>query len=249
MNNIEKFVNSKFYRGFEWFYRLIFLNLLILIISFSFASIPFFIWYLNQELGFLIYIALILFAVLFIPAFITSMFVIKHYADDNTGNFFVVYFKYFIETIKSIYLVELILVPIFLIILYGFFHYWQLLGPEYYHPDAFGIFTIIACAISFFFVIFFFFMFINLSLLVCYFRMKTKDYIVMTFKFSMKFMFQSLLAVLVLFIPLVLLFLIKMDFVPIYFILGISLPEYLIYLGNRSKFNFLQRNIDEINKI
>src|SRR5690554_4228435 len=89
--NIEKFVNSKFYRGFEWFYRLIFLNLFTFVVSFSLAAIPFLVWYNNQELVYFIYLAIILFVVLFIPAFITSLIVIKYYIDDNTGNFFVLY--------------------------------------------------------------------------------------------------------------------------------------------------------------
>lgn len=244
--NIEKFVNSKFYRGFEWFYRLIFLNLFTLIVSFSLAAIPFLVWYKLQELVWLIYVAIVIFIFLFIPAYISSMLTIKYYIDENTGNFFVVYFKYLIDTIKQIYLVELILVPIFAITLYGAVHYWQLLGPEYYKPDLFGIFSIIAFVIEFFLLVLFFFMFINLSYIVTHFKMKTSGYIILSFKFSIRYMFQSLLAVIVLLIPVVLIFVAGMQFIPIYFIGGISFPQYILYKSIRNKFNYLQRNLDEI---
>lgn len=244
--NIEKFVNSKFYRGFEWFYRLIFLNLFTFVVSFSLAAIPFLVWYNNQELVYFIYLAIILFVVLFIPAFITSLIVIKYYIDDNTGNFFVLYFKYFIDTIKKIWLVELILVPIFLAVVYGTVHYWQLLGPEYYQPNAFGIFSIIAFVIEFLFVILFLLMFINLSLLVAHFQMKPSGYIILSFRFAFRYMAQTILAILVLFAPLVLMFLIGMRFVPIYFIGGISFPQFLIYYMAKNRFNYLQRNVDDI---
>ena len=94
--NIEKLVNGKFYRGFEWFYRLILLNLLILIVSFSLPAIPFVYWVKNfmatEEKGFIVIISLALFVIGFIPAFISSFMVIKHYMEERTGNIFVLYF-------------------------------------------------------------------------------------------------------------------------------------------------------------
>lgn len=246
--NIEKFVNSKFYRGFEWFYRLIFINLFTLIVSFSLAAIPFLVWYNAQELVWLIYVSILFFILLFVPAYISAMLTIKYYIDENTGNLFIVYFKYLIDTIKEIYLVELILVPIFALTLYGAVHYWQLLGPEYYQPDMFGIFSIVAFVVEFFLLVLFFFMFVNLSYIVTHFKMKTSGYIILSFKFSLRYMFQSLLALLALIIPIVLIFILGMPYIPIYFVCGISFPQFILYKSVRNKFNYLQRNLDEINK-
>lgn len=244
--NIEKIVNSKFYRGFEWFYRLVFLNLLIIIVSFSLASIPFLIFYFNQELGVLILIAIILFVILFIPASIASFIVIKHYHDDKTGNVFVLYFRYLIDTVKRVYKIELIMLPVYLISIYGLYYYWQILGPDNYRGDFWGYLAITSFVIEFFIIVGLLFMYVNLTFIMSYFRMKTFDYIKLSLKFSIRYMAQTILALVIFFVPLVLLYLDVMKFVPIYFILGISLPQFFIYYMIRNRFDYLARNVDDL---
>lgn len=243
---IERFVNSKFYRIFEWFYRLLFLNLLVLLISFSLATIPFLI-FLNNEDGLFVMIGIILFVILFIPSSITSFVVIKHYMSEQTGNVFVLFLRYFLDTVKRIYLIEIIFLPIFFLTLYGLYFYWQNLGPDYYQDNVYGLISIIAFVVQFFLMIGLLFMFINLMFLFAYFRMKTFDYVKLSLRFTFRYMAQSLIAAVFLLIPPVLLGLLVMRFVPIYLILGISLPQFIMALITRNKFSYLARNLDDLN--
>lgn len=244
--NTEKLVNSKFYRAFEWFYRLVFLNLLILITSFSLAAIPFLIYYYNQEQGLLVVLSIFLFVLLFIPSTITSFIVVKHYMDDKTGNVFVLYFKYLIDTIKAVYIIELILLPILLITLYGLYYYWQILGPDYYENNTFGYIAIISFVIEFFLLAILVFIYINLMFIMAYFKMKTFDYIKLSLRFSFRYMGQTIISILILLIPVILMFWLGMKFVPIYFILGISLPQFFILYLVRTRFEYLTRNLDDL---
>lgn len=244
--NIEKLVNSQFFKIFEWFYRLIFLNILIFATSFSLASIPFFIFYYNRDLGIYVLLAIVLFIPLFILAFFTSFIVIKHYIENKTGNVFILYFRYFLDTVKKTYLIIIIITSVFFITIYGIYYYWQLLSPENFRNDLYGYFSVIAFVIEFFVFIFLVSLFINIAFIIAYFRMKQFDYVKLAFRFSIKNMIQTLLAFIILLIPLILLYLFKMKFLPIYFIIGVSLPQMFINLLIRKRFNYLEKNIDEI---
>lgn len=243
---IEKFVNSKFYRVFEWFYRLVFLNLIVLLISFSLAAIPFLI-YLENDDGLLVIIGVVLFIILFIPSSITSFIVIKHYLDEQTGNVFVLYYKYFIDTLKRIYIIEIIFLPIFFLTIYGLYFWWVNLGPDNFQNNIYGVIAVIAFVVEFFITIGLLFMFLNLMFLFSYFRMRTKDYLKLAFKFSIRNMAQTLFAAIILLLPVILLNLNIMKLLPLYFIAGITLPEYIIALMIRNRFGYLSRNLEELN--
>jgi uncharacterized membrane protein YesL len=243
--NIEKFVNSKFYRVFEWFYRLIFINLLILIVSFSLAAIPFLVYYLGNKDGLFVIIGLIIFILLFIPASLTGFLVIKHYLEEQTGNLFVLYFRYLIDTLKRIYIVELLLLPFFFLSIYGLWFYGSYLDSDSFSYDAYGVFAILSFVLVFFLLIFLILVFINIMLIISYFKMKPMHYMRLAFKFSMRYMGQTLIYGLIMFIPFVILNIFVMQFRPIYFIIGISLPQYLIGLITRNKFNYLASNLSK----
>lgn len=236
--DIEKFVNGKFYRGFEWFYRLIFLNVLLFLTSFLFASIPFYFFYKNQSQGILILVAIVLMAISFFPAFISSMLVIKDYSEGKTGNVFVLYFKYLLDTIKRTYIIEIILFSISIVVAIGVYFYWNFLGSEL-ENSALGVIASIGLTISILIILFLVIVYINLTFLVTYFKMKTKGYLRIGINFSFKYMGQTILGIIILFIPLLTLTWLGMNFLPIYLILGISLPQFIIFQMNKHKYNYL----------
>lgn len=244
MMNIEKFVNSKFYRVFEWFYRLVFLNLLTLIVSLSLAAIPFLLHYYVNNDGILVIIGIILFIILFIPACLAAFIVIKHYLEDQMGNVFVLYFRYFIDTIKRIYVIELIILPFFFFCLYSLWFYGSYLDSEGFIYDFYGIFSIVSFVFVFFIIVLVILLYINLMLILAYFRMKTFAYLRLAFRFSMIYMGQTIIYSLILLIPFGLLNFFIMEFRPLYFIIGISLPQFIIALISRNKFNYLARNLE-----
>ena len=50
---------------------------------------------------------------------------------------------------------------------------------------------------------------------------------------------QTILGIIILFIPLLTLTWLGMNFLPIYLILGISLPQFIIFQMNKHKYNYL----------
>lgn len=246
---IERLMNSKFYRGFEWFYRLLLLNVMIFTISFSLPAIPFLYWYKNQDSSFGIYILLfaaMMFIFAFIPAFISSFLVIKHYDEEQPGNMLVVFLKYLIDTIKRIYIIELIIIVSLIVLSFSVLFYWDLLSPDNFKGDIVGIISIVAFAIVFFLLVGLVFAFVNLTLIIAYFQMSWKDYFKLSVKYILKYFYSTLACIIILAIPLFLLFIIKFKFLPIYFIFGITGPQYIMYLINRNKYQYLQTNIGEL---
>lgn len=243
---IEKFVNSKFYKGFEWFYRLVFLNLLVLTISLALALTPFLIFIYKNDSGFYILLGIILFIIGFVPASISSFITIKELDKDPSKNVFKLYFVYFIDTIKRLYLVELIFIPVFSITLYGIYYYWTLLGPEYFTADILSFTFVIAFVIEFFFLMILMMVYVNFNFLFAYFVMKPFTYLRLAFKFAFKYLFESFISFVILLVPVLLLFLLTNAFLPIYFILGISLPQYFIFRIVRNKYEYFSRNIDNL---
>ncbi len=242
--DIEKFVNSKFYRGFEWFYRLLFLNVLLFLTSFLLASIPFYFLYINPDLEILALIGLVMVVISFFPAFISSMLVIKDYAESKTGNIFVLYFKYLLDTIKRVYLIEIVLVIVTVLVSFSLLMYWNFLDTEALSGGFLSALLIVSLTVLMLFVVFLALFYINLTFLVAYFRMSLKSYFIISARFSFKYMGQTMISILILLIPSIVLILIGIKFLPIYFLFGISLPQLLMFYINRNRYDNLQRSIE-----
>lgn len=245
--DIEKLVNSKWYTGFEWFYRLLLLNILMILIPTMLGITPFLYWYLDQsKSGLWVVLSLILFIFAFIPCYITSFIVIKLYKEGSNYNIFKLFFIYLHDTFKRIYKIQLIFFPVILILIFGVSFYWELLSPEYFKVNLTGIVSIFAFMILFLCLATILLFFINLPLLVAYFKMTTINYLKITFYLSLKYFFRTLLYLLIFLTPIVLLSYLKSLFIPIYLLYGVSGPLFLIYLISREKFIYLSNNIDDI---
>lgn len=245
--DIEKLVNSKWYTAFEWFYRLIILNILMILIPSLVGCFPFLYWFINQSRsGLWVILAIILFAFAFIPCYITAFIVIKLYKEGKSENIFKLFFLSLYDTIKRVYIIQLIFFPVILIFIFGASFYWDLLSPDNFQVDTIGVMSIIAFAILFFCLATILLCFVNFPILIAYFQMTTINYLKTTLYMSFKYFFKTLLYLFILLIPIVLLGYLKSLFIPIYLLYGISGPLFFIFLISREQFVYLSNNIDDL---
>ena len=243
--NIEKFVNSKLYIAFEWFYRLLTLNILTIITSCLLPVLPFIFWLQNKSSVFLLIFWLILFVFSFLPCYITIFMVIKHYKDEKTGNVFVLFFVFLIDTFLRIYRLEFILIPIFIVCIIGSIYYWDLLGQTE-KMDFAGVVAVIGFVLLFFLLIASFFAFLHLPMIISYFRMTTYNLIKFSYLLAFKYFLKTIIYMIVLLGPFLLVNYMPMTFGPFYLLYGISFPLFLMYNFSKGLFWYLQNNLDDI---
>lgn len=238
-------VESKWFRGFDWFYRLIVINLITILIPLLLSIGPLLIWYYYNNLVFFLITGLFLAFFSFIPCFVTSFFLIKYFKEEKAGNVFVLYFKTLKIVFNSIYKYELIVVPIIFLFLYGAYYYWLMLDPEYYQL-VWGYIAIIGFLVSFLCLSLFVLSLVNIPMIVSYYRMKTKDLIKLSLYMSLRYFFKTLLYFIILCVPLLLIIWNPAFFIPLYTLLGISLPLYVIYILSHKFYWYLSKNIEDV---
>lgn len=184
--------------------------------------------------GALVIIGLILGLFAFIPCFVTTFMLIKIYAEDGSAQTLLLYFNKLWDNFKAIYKLELIIVPLISIMAYGVYSYYFIISsleePNFFLSMSYNIILItLICMVLFI---------LNLPMTIGYFRMKT--YTMLRFTFSMTFrnFLYSLLYVAMLLFPL-LLCLVNNFFLPIWFLIGLSLPLLLMYFVSSKKYHKL----------
>lgn len=184
--------------------------------------------------GLLVIIGLILGLFAFIPCFVTTFMMIKIYAEDGSAQTLLLYFNRLWDNFKAIYKLELIIVPLISIMAYGVYSYYFIISnleeSNLFFSMSYNIILIaLICMLLFI---------LNLPMSIGYFRMKT--YTMLRFTFSMTFrnILYSLLYVAILLVPL-LLCLVNNFFLPIWFLIGLSLPLLIIYFVSSKKYHKL----------
>jgi uncharacterized membrane protein YesL len=243
--NLDKMVNSKWYGAFEWGYRLVFLNLLLITIPSLLGGAPFLIWYYHQSWGWLMIIAIVLMFIGFFPAYIAAFMVIKAYKEDKTGNLFGLFFSYFWDTFKRLYLLELIMLPFIALYSFGALIYWEILG-NFDGFDFDGIVAIIGFVVLFFSLMAILLAFLQLPMIVANFRMKNYTLVKFSFFMAFRYFFKTLGYLLVLAIPLMLVSIFKSMVLPLYLLIGISGPLFVMYVTSRKQYWYLVNNLDDI---
>jgi len=238
---------SKWFRGFDWFYRLVIINLLTIVVIVVIAIGPLLIWYYNENLYIFLIFGMVLGAVALIPCTITSFFIIKYYKEEKSANIIGLYFKTLILVIKNVYLYELIMICAGFIFSLGLSYYWKVLGPDNFSGfDFWGIVAILGFVVCFFCLVGLIFALINVPMIISYFNMKTKDLLKFSFYISFRYFFRTFLYFLIITTPVILMILYPSLFVPLYTLLGISFPLFLIFRLSQEFYHYLSRNINDI---
>lgn len=242
--NLDKMVNSKWYSGFEWGYRLVFLNLLMITIPSLLGGIPFLIWYFNQSWGWLMIVAIVLMIFGFIPCYIATFRVIKAYKEEMTKNLFVLFFSYLFDTIKYIYVIELILLPILFLYTTSAFIYWEILG-YFSELNLSGWFVTVGFVVVFFSLLAIFFAILQWPMIIGHFRMKPWSLVKFSFFMAFRSFFKTISYFLLLLFPLLLVNFLKQAILPIYLLIGISGPLFIMYIISRKQYWYLTHNLDD----
>ncbi|MGD9605069.1 MAG: DUF624 domain-containing protein [Bacilli bacterium] len=243
--NLDKMVNSKWYSAFEWGYRLVFLNLLMITIPALIGGVPFLIWYKNEQLGWLVIIAIVLIIFGFIPCFIAAFRVIKAYKEDQTGSLFGLFFTYLWNTFLSVYKLELIMLPLAALYSFGVLFYWEILG-YFSSLDLGSWIAVVSFVVLFFTLISLILAIIQLPMIVANFRMKTWSLVKFAFFMAFRYFFKTMGYLFLLIFPLVLVSLLQQIILPIYLLVGISGPLYVIHAVSRKQYWYLSHNLDDL---
>lgn len=197
----------------------------------------------NTLSGILIIIAVILAIFAFIPCFVTVFQMIKIFAEDGSTSTIGLFFERLWDNFKSLYKLELIILPICAIMCFALYFYYQIINTlgnnNFFYTFSYSIILIT--------LLIFILWLVNLPMTLGYFRMHTYS----IFKFTLIMTFKNILYTFVyciLYLILLVICLLNSFFIPIWFLVGISLPELLVYLLSVKKYRYLVQNLDVITK-
>lgn len=191
--------------------------------------------------GFLFMLAICLALFAFIPCFVTIFSVIKIYGESGSSRTFVLYFDRLWDNFKSLYKIEIVIVPLLMVMSYALYTYYMVItysGSEnYFYTISYNM--ILVCFILFLLWL------ISLPMTVGYFRMRPLTICKFTMIMAFRNILFTILYIVILLAP-ILLGIVNNFFLPIWFLVGFSLPLFLIYLISAKKYRYIVRNFDEI---
>ena len=189
--------------------------------------------------GILVIIGLALAIFSFIPAYSTIFSMIKIFAEDGSANTFVLYFDRLWDNFKALYVVDAGLVVLSVIFGYGLLSYYNVIHsletPNYFLVISYNIILICSIIVLLFIL--------SLPMTVGYFRMKTKSIIKFTISMTFRNILFSILYVVLLALPLLLCFL-NNFFIPVWFLVGLSIPELIMYIVSSGKYHKIVKDFN-----
>ena len=185
----------------------------------------------------IIAVVLVIFA--FIPCFVTNFSMIKIFGEDGSTSTFVLYFEVLWDNFKSLWRLLLIILPFMVLMGFAVYFYYMILT---YSSQA-GFFY----SISYNFILIAIFIFVlwivTLPMSLAYFRMHTKTLVKFTISMAFRNIVFTILYVVIYAIPVVLCFF-NSFFTPVWFLVGFTLPEFVIYQISKKKYRYLVKNFE-----
>lgn len=223
----DRIMRSKIYRFLDYIFRLVVLNLLAIIPSFSFLIVYVIITNANNSRNNILeYVTLIPVLFLFFPSVVACFDVIKQYETDETNTIFKDFFKSF----KKHYLNSLLISIIFMII--GFLLYNS---AKFFYNYAFdNVLYIIGLVVTISFIAIVLMILVHLPLVMAYFgKMRFVETVKLSCIMAFKDIINSILMVIILVIMIVLNILLYVLFIvggaalTIYLMVKISFKQYI----------------------
>ena len=189
--------------------------------------------------GILVIIALALAVFSFIPTYATTFSMIKIFAEDGSANTFILYFDRLWDNFKALYKIDIILVIISVLFGYGILSYYNAIHsmttPNYFLIISYDIILICAIIVALFIL--------SLPMTVAYFRMRTMTIVKFTISMTFRNILFSILYVALLALPLLLCFL-NNFFIPVWFLIGLSIPELFMYIVSSGKYHRIVKDFN-----
>lgn len=189
--------------------------------------------------GILVIIGLALAIFSFIPTYSTIFSMIKIFAEDGSANTFVLYFDRLWDNFKALYRLDIILVFISVLFGYGLLSYYNVIhsldSPNYFLIISYNIILICAVIVILFVL--------SLPMTVGYFRMKTMSIIKFTISMTFRNILYAIIYLILLVLPLLLCFL-NNFFIPIWFLIGLSIPLLFMYIISSGKYHRIVKDFN-----
>ena len=248
--DVEKYTNSKLFDFFEWSFKLIIWNLLVVfIVGITFGVVFFPTYFVLKEgtLAVILYILAIVLAVfIFVPSYSTIFSCIKIFKEDGYAETFALFFDRLWDNIKSLWLPTLFMMGLASVFLGAIYvDYMALLSEEVVGA------TRIVCTISYYVLIIvlliMFLMLLNVPMVVSHFRMKMWTFLLFNLRITFQKIFSTFLYLLLIVMPFLLCTFLNFLF-PIWLLIGFSIPLFVSYHIARRDYWTLVKNISNINK-
>lgn len=246
--DIEKYTNSKIYHFFEIFFKLIVWNILTIIIVCLAVAGPFLGFYYLEEgilAGLLMLFGVLLGIFVFIPCYCTIFSCIKLHQEEKESTTLSIYFNRLWDNFKSLYKTELIIFPVVLLFSFAMYFYYEVIGDEQMEINLITSIYQIGYTVLLFATVAIFLCFLNLPMTTGYFRMKTKTIMKFTLIMTFKHILRTLVFAIILIAPILIVILIN-TLIPIWMLIGFSLPLYAMYFLTRKDYWRLVNNMDTI---
>ena len=189
--------------------------------------------------GVLVIIGIILALFSFIPTYCTIFSMIKIFAEDGSANTFVLYFDRLWDNFKALYKIDIVLVLVMSIFGYGLLSYYNIIhsldSPNYFMVISYNIILICSILVLLFIL--------SLPMTVGYFRMKTLSIVKFTISMMFRNILYGILYIALLVLPLLLCFL-NNFFIPIWFLVGLSIPEVIMYIVSSGKYHRIVKDFN-----
>ena len=189
--------------------------------------------------GILVIIGLALAVFSFIPTYSTTFSMIKIFAEDGSANTFVLYFDRLWDNFKALYKIDIVLVLLSLIFGYGILSYYNAIhsmaSANYFLIISYDVILICAILVVLFIL--------SLPMTVGYFRMKSLTILKFTISMTFRNILYSILYVALLALPLLLCFL-NNFFIPIWFLVGLSIPELIMYIVSSGRYHKIVKDFN-----
>ena len=189
--------------------------------------------------GILVIIGLALAIFSFIPTYCTTFSMIKIFAEDGSANTFVLYFDRLWDNFKALYIIDIGIVVISVLFGYGLLSYYNVIhslnNPNYFLIISYNIILICAIIVLLFVL--------SLPMTVGYFRMSTKSILKFTISMTFRNILYGIIYIALLALPLLLCFL-NNFFIPVWFLIGLSIPEVVMYIISSGKYHRIVKDFN-----
>lgn len=189
--------------------------------------------------GALVIIGLALAIFSFIPTYCTTFSMIKIFAEDGSANTFVLYFDRLWDNFKALWIIDIGVVIISVLFGYGLLSYYNVIHsleePNYFLIIAYNVIAICSIIVLLFVL--------SLPMTVGYFRMKPKSILKFTISMTFRNILYGIIYVLLLALPLLLCFLVNF-FIPIWFLVGLSIPLLVMYIISSGKYHRIVKDFN-----
>ena len=189
--------------------------------------------------GALVIIGLALAIFSFIPTYCTTFSMIKIFAEDGSANTFVLYFDRLWDNFKALWIIDIGVVIISVLFGYGLLSYYNVIHsleePNYFLIIAYNVIAICSIIVLLFVL--------SLPMTVGYFRMKPKSILKFTISMTFRNILYGIIYVMLLALPLLLCFLVNF-FIPIWFLVGLSIPLLVMYIISSGKYHRIVKDFN-----